>query len=289
MQLISVIILTHNQLAVTRRCLPTLLQPADAPWELIVIDNGSTDGTQDWLERDLAVQAREAGVEFRLIRNAANAGCSTARNQGIAAARGDCLVFQDNDVALRSRLAWARLRQELETQPKAAMVGPKLVYPTAPHAIQCAGVGISPRGRVLFRGRGEDRLAPEYNTPREVQCLISACCMVRAAVLRETGGFDEAFNPVQFEDFDLCYRIRERGWQCRYVPSVEMYHFESTTTAGTPTIPNTYVIVKNGLRFKERWRHLFESENGPPDSAATWRQDIPPTRLETLAELPLTD
>lgn len=283
----SVISLTHNKLAYSRRCLGSLLHSTGADWELIVVDNGSSDGTPAWLET-LPAQAAPHGVAVKTLRNAGNIGCSTARNQGIAAASGRYLVFVDNDVALRTADWLPRLRDVLTTEPRAGMVGPRIVYPFPPYDIQCAGVGISPRGRVLFRGRGASRTDPDYARPRDVQCLISACLMVRASLIDQYGGFDEHFNPVEFEDFDLCYRLREQGWSARYTPTVEMYHFESVTTQGTDSIPNPALVIRNGLKFKSRWRHCFAHEAGPPDNATRWRK-LPTRYLADVGELPILE
>jgi len=269
--LVSVVTLTHNKLDCTRRCLPSLLETAYAPWELVIVDNGSTDGTPAWVE-EFKATARTAGVAVKLIRNAGNIGCSTARNQGAAASAGERLVFMDNDVALRSRRWLATLGATLDADPAIGIVGPQLVYPVSPYPIQCAGVGISRSGRVLFRGRGEPRDDPRFQARRDVQCLISACFMIRRNVFKEAGGFDEAFNPVEYEDFDLCYRARSRGHRVVYEPAAEMYHFESVTTAGTPALPNTGLIIRHGLLFKQRWRHLFENEQGPADEETRWRR-----------------
>ena len=213
--LISVITLTHNKLDVTRKCLSSWLRTAYSPWELIVVENASTDGTREWL-KGCARGAGDAGVRVEPIWNARNIGCSTARNQGIEKAKGSLVVFVDNDVALRS-VAWLpTLASALERDPAVAMASPKLVYPFPPYNIQCAGVGISRSGRVLFRGRGEPRDTPAFCRRQEVQCLISACLMARKSVVEEVGGFDEAFNPVEFEDFDLCYRARINGHKAVY-------------------------------------------------------------------------
>ena len=268
---VSVVTLTHNKLDCTRRCLPSLLATIYTPWELVIVDNGSTDGTPAWVE-EFKGTARSAGVPVKLIRNAGNIGCSTARNQGAAAGAGERLVFMDNDVALRSRRWLAILGAALDADPAIAIVGPKLVYPVSPHRIQCAGVGISASGRVLFRGRGEPRDDSRFQERQDVQCLISACFMIRRKAFDKAGGFDEAFNPVEYEDFDLCYRVRSRGHRVVYEPAAEMYHFESVTTAGTPALPNTGLIIRHGLLFKQRWRHMFEHEQGPADAETRWRQ-----------------
>ncbi len=283
---ISIVTLTHNKLEVTRRCLPSLLKTkGSSSWELIVVDNGSTDGTTAWLET-FRIDAGKAGINVTVIGNPGNMGCSTARNQGIDAAEGAFITFIDNDVALRTAHWLDRLSGVFNDTPDTGIVGPRIVYPTPPHLIQCAGVGISRNGRVLFRGRGKPRETPELSCREPVQALISACFMTRAETLARYGGFDEAFNPVEFEDFDLCYRIRESGLQAIYEPSVEMYHLESVTTQGTESIPNAALIIRNGMTFKRRWHKMFSREHGPDDTLTPWKK-IPPTDLNRLGEMPV--
>ncbi len=284
---VTLVILTHNKAACTRRCMSSLLQTRSVGWELVAVDNGSTDGTRAWLET-FREHAARAGVEVSLIFNDGNIGCSTARNQGLARARGARVAFLDNDVAVRQRSWLRRLNAALDARSDAVMIGPKLVYPYPPHAIQCAGAAVSPSGRVQFTGRGEPRDDPRFNAARDVQCLISACCLARRDALERAGGFDEAFNPVEFEDIDLCYRLRAQGGRILYEPTAEMYHFESVTTAGTPALPNTYLIVKHGLLFKKRWRAMFEQENGPPDEETRWRR-IDSVPFGSIGALPVVD
>ena len=267
---ISVITLTHNKLAYTQRCLTSWLDTRFDAWEIVVVDNGSQDGTQEWL-RQFQSLASDSGVPVQLIFNHDNIGCSTSRNQGIGRARGSLLVFIDNDVALRSRDWLTCLSGRLEGDPSCGIVGPKLIYPFPPHAIQCAGAAISPSGRVQFRGRGEPRDDIRFAHAENVQCLISACFMFPRRLVEQVGALDEAFNPVEYEDFDFCYRTRENGYTVLYEPAAEMYHFESVTTAATEALPNTYLIIKHGLLFKKRWQHMFANENGPPDEETRWR------------------
>ncbi|MDP6523654.1 MAG: glycosyltransferase family 2 protein [Kiritimatiellia bacterium] len=284
---VSVVTLTHNKLACTRMCLGSLLKTSDCPWELVVVDNGSDDGTREWLE-GFRGTAAAAGVDVRLVLNDGNIGCSTARNQGFAESSGEYVVFMDNDVALRSGKWLSGMRKIMDDDATIAIVGPKLVYPQPPYDIQCAGVAISKTGRPKFLGRGDNRDDPRFNEFLDMQCLTSACFMVRRSVMDDVGGFDEAFNPVEYEDFDLCYRARSNGNRVVYLPSVEMYHFENVTTCGTPRLPNTYLIIKHGLLFKKRWRHMFETEGGPPDSETKWRA-IEPCRIEDVHTLPIID
>lgn len=282
---VSIVTLTHNKAAVTRRCLPTLLKTAPCiTWELVVVDNGSTDETVPWLKQ-FQTELAQHPIKMKLIVNNGNVGCSTARNQGIEAAEGAFIAFIDNDVAVRSVHWLKKLKTVFHVQADCGVVGPKMLYPTPPFNIQCAGVGISRNGRVQFRGRGDPRETPSLSSRENIQTLISACFMVRRKLLEQYGGFDEAFNPVEFEDFDLCYRLRENGWQAVYEPAVEMYHLESVTTQGTTGIHNPALVIRNGLTFKKRWAHMFSKENGPDHSLTHWK-NIPATQWDALGEMP---
>ena len=282
----SLITLSYNKLACTKRCLSALITDSvtDEPWEMIAVDNGSTDGSGEWCDTELVALGKVHGVPVTVLHNSGNIGCSYARNRAIAVAKGEYLVFADNDIAPRTRRWMPTLRDALTAVPRAGMVGAKMVYPWQPYPIQCAGVGISQRGHVCFRGRGEPIDDPRFNRLEIVQCLISACLLIPAELIQKHGGFDEAFHPVQFEDFDLCYRLREAGHEAVYTPSVEMYHFESVTTQGTPTVRNAAVVVRNGLLFQKRWRHLFAQENGPSEDACRWRK-IEPVPFDAIGEL----
>ncbi len=284
----SLITLSHNKLECTRRCLSALIRNSscDQSWEMIVVDNGSTDGSKEWCDNELKGLGKKHDVPVTVIHNSLNIGCSYARNQAITAAQGEYIVFTDNDVAPRTVRWMPEMRAVLDSDRKIGMVGPKMVYTWEPYPIQCAGVSISGRGHVCFRGRGEAINTPAFNQPRTVQCLISACLMIPAALLEKYGGFDEAFHPVQFEDFDLCYRLREAGYKAVYTPNVEMYHFESVTTQGTPAVRNQAVVIRNGLLFQKRWRHMFIQENGATEDECRWKT-IPPVPIDQINELPL--
>ncbi|MFA7174243.1 MAG: glycosyltransferase family 2 protein [Kiritimatiellia bacterium] len=282
----SLITLSHNKLECTRRCLTALITKTicDAPWEMIVVDNGSTDGSKDWCDTELKQLGAAHNIPVTVLHNQGNIGCSFARNQAINVARGKYLLFADNDITPRTRNWLPAMRKLLNSDPSIGMVGPKMVYPWQPHPIQCAGVGISKRGRVCFLGRGEPREALAFNQQREVQCLISACLIIPAALIQQYGGFDEAFHPVQFEDFDLCYRLRAAGYKAIYTPSVEIYHFESVTTQGTPAVRNQAIVIRNGLLFQQRWKHMFVDESGPAEEECRWRE-IPSVPFSSIDEL----
>jgi O-antigen biosynthesis protein len=284
---ISILILAHNKSAYTRRCLESLPSSSLRPFEAVLVDNGSTDDTpalfDDWQSR-----AETAGISVRRVRLETNVGAIEGRNAGMEKMRGRYWVFLDNDAVVRTRAWLEKLRAVLEEDASIGAVGPKLVYALPPHDIQCAGCDVTNKGRVIFRGRGAARTEAEFNARRDCQTLISACWMMRADVARAIGPLDARFSPVQFEDIDYCYRIREAGFRCVYEPSVEMYHFENVTTGRTAALNYPYLTVKNGLKFKEKWQHRFSREDGPDDAAWNWAaiatvtlDDVPAT-LETI-------
>jgi GT2 family glycosyltransferase len=284
---VSVIIPVFNKAAYSQRCFAAIVRSSFRPMEIIVVDNGSTDDTPAVL-RSASEAATEAGIEFCTIRNDSNLGACTSRNQGLEAAAGQFIVVMDNDIVIRQR-SWAeKMSAVLRDLPDVGIVGPKLLFAFPPHLVQCAGASVSPTGRVDFIGRGQPAGTPALNYARELQACISACWMMPRKIPDQLGGFDEIFNPVQFEDIDYSYRVRHAGYKILYLPTVEMYHFENVTTGMSPTLNSTYLIIKNGLTFKRRWQFMFSKENGPKDEQFRWAE-IEKVPLDCIGELGLTD
>lgn len=281
---VSIIILTLNKWEYTRRCLESLLLPPFRPLELILIDNGSTDGTVERL-KEFASTAKAQGIEVSLRFNEVNVGAVTGRNQGLEMLSGKFVCFLDNDIVVRS-LSWlSRMLEELDAHPEIGAICPKLIFPFEPFNIQYAGLVISPNGRADYIGRGKSRSEPEFNIRRELQATISACMIMPVDVVSKVGPLDEEFNPVQFEDIDYSYRIRELGKKVVYLPEVEMYHFENVTTnIIRPGMGLKKATIVNGLKFKKKWRHVFSKEDGPDDSDMNW-EELPKVPLSEIGEL----
>ena len=278
---ISILILAYNKSAYTRRCLASLLHSTLRPFEVVLVNNGSTDDTADVFAEFGDAAARD-GIDVTAMK-LENLGAIVGRNRGMERMRGKYWVFLDNDVVIRTRDWLEKLSAVLDANPTVGAVSPKLVYPLPPHDIQCAGCAVTPGGQIVFRGRGEPRAHPDFARPADCQTLISACWMMRADAAMKIGPLDEQFSPVQFEDIDYCYRLREAGLLCRYEPSVELYHFENVTSGRTEALNYPYLTVKNGMKFKKKWRHRFAAENGPSDKDWSWKA-VPSVKLDDVPE-----
>jgi GT2 family glycosyltransferase/radical SAM superfamily enzyme YgiQ (UPF0313 family)/tetratricopeptide (TPR) repeat protein len=237
----SIIIPVFNKLDLTRQCLTTLASLTTMPeYEVIVVDNNSTDGTAEFLA--------ELGGDVQVIRNRENLGFAVACNQGAKAASGEFLLFLNNDTIPTE--GWLNaLVDEVERHPDVAVVGSKLLYEDG--TIQHAGVAFS---RTMFSPYHiYQRLpadSPMVNRRREFQCVTAACMLVRREVFEQAGQFDEGFKNG-FEDVDLCLKIREMKWRIIYRPDSVVYHLESQT-------PGRKVHEKdNAKRLRERWAHKW--------------------------------
>ena len=218
---VSIIIPVFNNLEYTRDCLASIYQHAspEIPFEVIVVDNGSTGGTGVFLQQE------QARGRVRLLANAENLGFARACNQGARAALGQYLVFLNNDTKVLPGWleALVNLAQKDETT---AVVGAKLLY--ADDTMQHAGVVFDTDRKVYHLYQGFPQNHPAVNQEREFQAVTAACALFKKKVFFEAGLFDERYvNGI--EDLDLCFRIREKGYKVVYNPQSVVYHYESRT------------------------------------------------------------
>lgn len=209
----SIIVPCFNNLRYTRECLEAIRRNTEPPYEVIAVDNASTDGTAAWL-------AGLRDPRARLIRNSANQGFARAINQGMGAARGDYLVWLNNDVAVAS--GWLdRLIACAERAPWIGAVGPT--------TNECEGPQRLARLR-LRTTRDRERLARALHLgfggrAVPVHRLVGFCLLVKREALRRVGFLDERFGAGCYEDFDYCLRLRQAGFELAIAEDSFVFHY----------------------------------------------------------------
>jgi N-acetylglucosaminyl-diphospho-decaprenol L-rhamnosyltransferase len=264
---VSLIIVSHNTRGLLEHCLNEL----GTGHEVIVVDTGSTDGSQE-LVRDRYPHAR-------LLPLAGNPGYGGAANAGIRLASGRYLLVMNAD-AWPLRHAVERLVEFAEDEPSAGIVGPRLLHPDQTLQPSVRGFPtlwrlateylflrwLAPRTRALnaFYGSGFD-----HSSRREADFVIGAVLLVRRQMLDEIGDFDPSFFMFN-EEVDLCYRARKAGWSVVFWPGAEFVHVGGAST-GAAFARLYREQLRSHLRFFAKHHDLRKAEQARKLLAAAMR------------------
>lgn len=218
-----IVVLNWNTYEMTRECIQSLLAMEGDAFEILLVDNGSQDGS---LER-----LREAFPQIGVIANGRNLGFASGSNVGMKRALdqgADYVLLVNNDTVVNPDLL-AELLAESKRNPKAGMVSPKIYYADHPDRIWWAGGTFSLwQGIPRHLGRKEQERG-RYETVRTIDWATGCVLLISCAALRETGLFDEKI-VANAEDLDLSLRMRSLGWQIRYAPAAKLWHKEGFAT-----------------------------------------------------------
>lgn len=238
---VSILIPVFNQFRFTHHCLAVLAAvKSERSFEVIVVDDGSSDGTRQAL-------SNYPGV--RCLLNATNRGFIASCNQGAAAALGEHLVFLNNDTQVLP--GWLdALIGTFEERSDAGLVGSRLIYPDGRQ--QEAGAILAADGSAWNYGHLDDPYKPQYSYLREVDYCSGAALAIPRALFERLGGFDEHFAPAYYEDADLAMRVRAAGYRVYYQPAARVVHFEGVS-AGTDRGP----VVSGMKRYQAINREKF--------------------------------
>ena len=252
--LVSIIVPTRDRLALLQTCLHSLLdKTAYAPFEVLIVDNGSSDpGALAFLS------AVDDGSRVRVIPCPGAFNYSRLNNFAAAQARGSVLALVNNDIEVITP-GWLAEMVGHACRPEVGCVGAKLYYPN--DTVQHAGVVLGLGGVAAHGHRGLPRNDPGYLFRAACACNVSAvsaaCLVLRRSVYEEVGGFDEGELAVAFNDVDLCLKVRERGYLNVWTPFAELYHHESASRGLEATPEQIKRSMGEIAVMKRRWGHLL--------------------------------
>lgn len=247
---VSVVVPVHNKFEMTYFCLSALLVAWNGTnFEVIIVDDGSDDETGE-------IENIVSGIV--LVRNNKAQGFVRACNRGAESARGEYIVFLNNDTEPTSR--WLdELLYAFERFERVGLAGAKLLYPDG--VLQEAGGIVWANGNPWNYGRGGNAVAPEYSYTRQADYLSGAAVMIPRKVWREVGGFSDEFAPAYFEDTDLAFKVRAKGLKVVFVPQSVVYHYEGVSSGTSVTSGMKRFQEVNRPIFKRKWSNAY-AENG---------------------------
>lgn len=225
---ISVIVLNWNGQRFLERCLSALLAQTHHDSEIILVDNGSTDNSVQFVKDHFST--------VRLIESPVNIGFAAGNNLGLSVARGEFIALLNND-AFPDPHWLESLLQVMQSDASIGTCASKMIFDSDRDRIDSAGIVIDTAGLAAHRLGGQMVTASE-DTPVEVFGACAGAALYRRAMLDDIGVFDEDFF-IYLEDVDLAWRAQWAGWKCVYVPEASVYHVHSAT-------------VKEGSHFKNR-------------------------------------
>ncbi len=235
---VSVIIPTWQGRHLLETCLSALAQ-SQVEAAVVVVDNGSTDGSVEWLQA--------AYPAVRLIRNPRNLGFAVAVNQGIRATRTRWIALLNNDAVPEPD--WlARLLEVGETYPRTGAVASRMMFRDNPRIVSSAGIRVDPSGGAWDLFIGKTHWPAD---PIEIFGASGGACLYRREMLDDIGLLDEAFFAY-LEDVDLAWRAQLRKWKTRLSPAAVVYHALSAT-GGEGSSFKRYYLARN------KWRVIVKN------------------------------
>lgn len=240
----SIIIPVVNNLKHNRECLESLFaHTADPAHEIVVVDNGSTDGSREYFQ--------SLGDKIRLVSNEGRRTFAQSCNQGAREARGQYLVFLNNDTRVTEN--WlAPMLACFQHDPQIGLVANKQLFP-GDGTVSHVGGAFTPFGSPEHLYQYFDPNLPFLNCDRELQWVTACCIAIQNSLFHEVGGFDEGFQN-SFEDVDLCFKVRSKGLKNFYCARSVIYHY------GQATVGRGDHEDSNRKRFFQRWEAFISRD-----------------------------
>ena len=239
--------MTLNQLEYTLQCVDSIRRMTDEPYELVFVDNGSSDGTVDYLK---------SLTGAKVIENSENRGFPAAANQGIAATTGNQVLLLNNDTIVTS--GWLRrLLTAIKSDSEIGLAGPCSNLVGSEQQVNVSYESLTALDAFAWEwGRAHDRKL--IDTDR----LIGFCLLIRREVIDAIGRLDERFGIGCFEDDDYCLRTILAGWRAVIAQDAFIHHFGGRTFVGSG-LDHAGILHENEQRFLEKWRQSVRAMGSP--------------------------
>jgi len=248
---VSIIIPVYNNAKLLLECLLSLAKDQTfTEYDVCIVDDNSDTETRKIIDNISGI---------RVVRNAERMGFTLSCNKGAQDARGQFLLFLNNDVQVFEGLLKSLLGT-FEENSQVGAVGPKVIYPNG--RLQEAGCIINRDGTTNLIGHWDDPSLDRYNYKREVDYISGVCLLIRKDDFLDVVGFDPRFAPAYYEDVDLCCKLREKGMRIIYNPDAVIVHHLSATTSnffGLDT--KVELVTRNRQKLIERWQPLLDETN----------------------------
>jgi GT2 family glycosyltransferase/glycosyltransferase involved in cell wall biosynthesis len=247
--LVTVVIPVHGRAALTERCLRSVVEHGAAvDYEIVVVDDASPDDTATLL-------ARAHGVHTVALRE--NQGFVRACNAGAEAARGEYLVFLNNDTEVRAGWLDALVDTAVRS-PDIGLVGATILQPDG--LVQEVGGIIWNDGTAQHYGRGESPTLHQFRHVRDTDYCSGCCLLIPRALFTEIGGFDETLGTAYYDDVDLAFGVRARGLRVVVCPGAVVEHAEGSSYGGDENPAKTRLVAVAKQRFAAKWRVELEAQ-----------------------------
>lgn len=256
---LSIIIVSWNVYDYLAGCIDSILKNwSSLEYEIIIIDNASNDGTADLIKRNYP--------GLILIKNEINQGFAYANNQGIRQARGRYLFFLNPDTIIESN-AIEKMLAFLEQNKDVGAVGPRLLNEdlTIQHSVRTFPTFRDALYRHtilryfgLFKNHYEKWRMKDFKSDclTDVDQLMGAAILAEKELVRKVGGFDERFF-MYYEEVDLCYRIKKKGYRIVFFPDASIIHFGGKSSEQIP-FRKKFIAIRSLLRFFGKHRNKAE-------------------------------
>lgn len=256
---VSIVIPLWNKAQFTYMTLESLLATQGrVSFEVVLVDNGSTDETPLLLQR-------LDGVRIHV--HSSNLGFGEACNHGARMARGEYVCFLNSDTVVTA--GWLdALVQAAEQHPRCGAVGARLIL--SDMRLQEAGSIVWEDGSTSGYGRDSNPFAPEYSYLREVDYCSAACLLVRKDLFQAVGGFDARYAPAYYEDADLCLSLKESGYVTLYAPTAVVLHLEHASSDRTHAIA---LQLRHRRIFADKWAEQLRGRGLPSPRTELARRD----------------